>query len=364
MATPSTTAPQRQFAHTFTVNSVPNNARRLDPLVLDQETTKKRFKSAKVEAIGTEELPLVKISDRHGFIHAVGKAFDKHYPLILSPGHFWLMIMQGVANHIELHSGRLRDTFVEHAGKEYIEIRRDEFVKGSSTNDWPSVFPEFCQKIREKTKGAFAPMAVRPFSTTTVVEQAAQEITLMAAMKEYFRFGVLTECGFPRIHLEGTVQDWHDLRDRVEAFQKLDPQDKHYGLWMGQLKGITQKLVDSAEGRPDIEFWNSFFKLCGGSGGPFINGWINAFFPYMTSNERLRAYPAAAQWQNAKMWGGGANIHAMPKGLSCAPFVWHYHGKEFSMKFIAGFMGVEQDPDTLALRPGIGWVVAEQTDGQ
>jgi hypothetical protein len=55
----------------------------------------------------------------------------------------------------------------------------------------------------------------------------------------------------------------------------------------------------------------------------------------------------------------GPTIEDFPGGLSRAPFRWHYLEKTFDMEFLGGFVGVAQDPETLALRPEIGWAVRE-----
>lgn len=49
--------------------------------------------------------------------------------------------------HINLNAEELRSQFVSFPGKKYIEVRRDNFVKGSRANDWPGAFNEFSDKI-------------------------------------------------------------------------------------------------------------------------------------------------------------------------------------------------------------------------
>jgi len=340
----------------FVVDNVENKATKLEP-VNALNATRLRINNEVVEATGFGDNPIVSLRKQHGFIAAVGMAFDKHYPLSLAPSHFWLLIAQGVAKHIELNAERLRDTFVSHQGREKIEIRRDEFVKGSPDNDWPGAFDEFSSCIQKLVKpGPYVSDIVNTYSTTSAVEKACLEITLMDAMKDYFEYSCRTCCGFPKIYMEGTVQDWEELHARVQRLRKLDPQDQHFTGWTNSLSEITQKLVDSAHGKPDLEHWRSFFKLGGGSGGPFINGWINTFFPYLSD----RPYNASVNWKDNSGWGGGgANIDDMPAGLSAAPFIWHYYKTDYRMKFVGGFLGVEQVKDTLAVRPGVGWAVTD-----
>jgi hypothetical protein len=55
----------------------------------------------------------------------------------------------------------------------------------------------------------------------------------------------------------------------------------------------------------------------------------------------------------------GPRLADLPSGLSKAPFRWNYLDRSFDMEFLGGFVGVAQDPETLAVRPEIGWAVRE-----
>jgi hypothetical protein len=50
----------------------------------------------------------------HPFVAAVHHAFMDHRPLRLSPDAIWLLICQGVANHISASAEELRNRFVRH----------------------------------------------------------------------------------------------------------------------------------------------------------------------------------------------------------------------------------------------------------
>ena len=52
---------------------------------------------------------------------------------------------------------------------------------------------------------------VASFSTTGAVEQVANGIVLMSAMKSYFAYRGRTLCGIPEVTLEGTVDDWTNI---------------------------------------------------------------------------------------------------------------------------------------------------------
>ncbi|WP_438015431.1 DUF4419 domain-containing protein [Sorangium sp. So ce315] len=194
---------------------------------------------------------------------------------------------------------------------------------------------------------AGAPGHVGDFSTTGPCERAASEIALLDAMNGYFEYTLSSLCGIPAITLEGTAEDYRSIRRRVQALSEYE-----LSWWTEALLPIVDQFIEAIEGRIDVAFWRSIFKRHEESGGPFITGWINAFFPYLERNGALhvnRAVDAMAEQH-------------VPSGLSVVPFTWIDRARQHRMEFLAGFMGISQDEDTLALRPAIGWAVRELSD--
>ena len=289
-------------------------------------------------------------SHMNPFIQAVHTAFDCHRPLSLSPDAVWLVIAQGLAKHIELNAEELRSKFVDFDGKEELIVRRDSFIKGSCDNNWESVFSEFSEKL-ENYIGKKRNLIVSDFETTGPIEKAASEIVLMDAMKQYFDFTVQTLCGFPSITLEGTVDDWKNIRNRVSCFNE-------FGLdwWTQELIPILDEFVRASEDHINKDFWISFLKMGGGSGGDRVNGWINVFFPYLENSWRgLHKNNHVASYSNSS-WGPPPS--SFPIGLSKVPFRWEYFDQVFEMEFVGGLIGVSQEED-LTLSPKAGWAIID-----
>ena len=131
-------------------------------------------------------------------------AFANHYPLTISPNHMWMCIAQGLSSHVSANADKLRKMFVQHEGKETLNVRRDDFVKGSPSNPWPEVFDEFSEQIHLYVGAETHDLLTPEFSTTGPNEKAAAPVVLMDTLKNYFE----TLCGIPEITLEGTVDDW------------------------------------------------------------------------------------------------------------------------------------------------------------
>jgi Domain of unknown function (DUF4419) len=305
----------------------------------------------------------------HPLIEALHLAFNDHRPVSLSPDMIWLLIAQGTANHFNANADTLRTQFVQHLGKIKLRVDRHDFVKGSPENPWPEVFPEFTRQIREHVGSDTHDFFIPRFSTTSPMETASFELTLMDAMQSYFVFECHTLCGIPELTIEGTSDDWSAILERVRQLPR-------FGLdwWAPTLEVILNHFIEAAEGRPDVDFWRSIFKYQSFSGGDSVTGWITAFFPYFkaeqtglpssknpwleeggTNLEKLLRPPGAGP----QAFASGPALECLPSGLARAPMVWHYLDQVFDMEFLGGFVGVAQDAQTLCLRPEIGWAVRD-----
>ncbi len=348
---------QTRNSTTFLVSPVAPTTEPLPVVPYHEAVTE--FLGGKVESCSQYHGQLVANVRLHPLIQALHWAFADHRPICLSPDMIWLTITQGLALHINENAEQLRHHFVKHEGKETIVVRRDDLVKGSPENPLPEVFNEFSSVIKEYI-GETHRLIVADFSTTGPVERAASEIVLMDAMKAYFAYVVSSRCGIPSITLEGTVDDWLSINQRVNEFRR-------FGLdwWIDALEPLLNQFVSAASGRIDQSFWDSIYKWHGGEGsgsGPFVTGWVLNLFPYLNPVAYDAPEPGSAfcrnRWINrqpSKVDGPG--MDRIPHLPAKAPFTWDYFDTPYAMEFIGGLMGVKQDTQTLCLRPEIGWAV-------
>ena len=300
----------------------------------------------------------------NGFLVACVTAFAQHLPLKLSPDHIWSLITYAFAKHVDKNAEELRSKFVSHQGKKRLLVETPGNFRmsdptnsgsGASPEEWEHfVFGEFSEQIRQHIGDKTHATVTAEFTTTTPISRAAFEISLMAATKNYFSFGMRTECGIPRITLLGTEQDWVSLRNRAQDLSQLMvPKFSEY--WMPLLLPILDQFVESYRGNVNHGFWQSMLKLRhnGMSSGyaKFISGWMQILFPYLGSgrlNEKLRP------WE--EMYFEGPEPEDFPLLVSTVPVDWKYHGVTFDMDFSAGVTGVSQDEDG-TLAPVVGWYV-------
>lgn len=294
----------------------------------------------------------------NGFLRAAYTAFAEHLPLTLSPDHIWIAIAQGFAHHVNDNSDKLRKAFVAHEDKKRINIQRDHFVKGSKDNDWQEALSEFSNQIADHI-GKKHELLVSNFSTTNIVERAVSEIVLMDTLQTYFEYMAHTCCGIPSITLLGTTEDWEQIRIRAEVLVEFD-----CFPWVRNLGTVLHQFVRASKNDIDKNFWSSFYNYDGRSGGPYITGAINVFFPYLTIGKGAKTLNPNA-WEDISQkrrqtWGGGPTLDKFPRGLSKVPFIWNYYNQELPYNLFGGFVGVKQDEATRGLEPVLGWGVAEE----
>ncbi len=299
------------------------------------------------------------------FLETCLLSYDQHVPLMLSPDDVWITVCQAIGKHIEAFPEDCRKAIVDFDGKKYLEVRADHFVAGSPDNNWEWAFGQFGNMIEEylgKKRDLFDPS----FSTTTPTTKAAIQVQMMSALSSYFEYGMRTCCGIPEITLMGTTDDWKAISNRVDAFGEFYPE------WaLRPMQHVIGNFVAASEGQADLSFWKNFVKVSGGSGGPFVSGFINAFYPYYKSGGK--AYPnhllaprtnrPQASFVDLVMSRNSGPVKSdLPASTSAVDMTWHYHGQQKAMKLLAGVLGTSVDTSVHAsgaYRPIVGWAVAQ-----
>ena len=193
------------------------------------------------------------------FIAAVHRAYAEHRPLSISPDMIWLLICQGFSKHIDYNSEKLRDKFVDFEGKKKINIRTEslssEFKKGSPNSPWKLAFPAFTSSIKKYVGPELHHLFIQSFSTTTFMEKAAFEITLMDGMDHYFDYQMSTMCGIPAITLEGTPKDWREIKSNLQKFKGYE-----IDHWIMALEPIIEEFYKASKDKINHEFFELLFR--------------------------------------------------------------------------------------------------------
>jgi hypothetical protein len=329
---------------TFPVSDVERVVARLPTVSAASQLEALGWKTSEAHRVGASEVvagPLV-----HPLALAVHLAFETHRALVLTPDAVWLCLAQGLATHVDLHAETLRSRLVRHEGKLDLEERRDDFLPGDPSNDWPGAIEGLVAKIKEHLGGR-ADLFVADFSTTGPLDRTASQVALMGAMRQYFRYSVATLCGIPEITLAGTPEDWAAIRRRVRVFGELD-----LDWWVAVLDPVLAKIEETARGTIDRDFWRRLYKVEHASGGDRSRGWLNTLFPYVGDPATRNQFPDV----DADAFGGH-KLSDYPAGRTRVPFTWRLLEARIPMELVAGLWGATEDAAG-ALGVTSGWLVS------
>lgn len=295
----------------------------------------------------------------HALIGAVHIAFAEHRPLVLSPDAIWITILQGLAMHVHIHAEELRSTFVSHSGRKTIIINLD-IDPDSPESAWDLVIDAFARALSGHVDGSAALLS--DFSTTGVVEKLVSQVCLLDVFESYFEYLLLCGCGFPEITLTGTIDDWMRLRQKIELLEpfKVD-------FWLPHLREIADHFCLAMRGQADIRYWQDMYKQTEEYGFDLVNGWILKLIPYL-QNEVTGTWdflnPLLEDPEKTPARLRGAKTDQLPAGMSVVPLtcVDKRTGLARQMEMVGGFVGIEQNPDTCAVQPKIGWAIRKAKD--
>ena len=305
--------------------------------------------------------------DFHALIAAAAVAFQKHYPLVLSPDIIWVTVLQGVSQHIQNHAERLRSRLVRHEGKLelVVDLGFDALPRDNAQMHTTAL--AFCREIGRHLRPGKQALFEAQFSTTTEVEQIAANIVLMEALQPYFDYVFAIICGIPSVILEGAVADWELLEKKVRA---LDESDLELSWWTGQLLPLCRHFSRAAAGDVDLDHWKNLCKIVELYGVDDLNGWLLKFIPYVRyerSEQPIHLNPVLdlKPGKKPRLIRGreitGCISDMLPTGVSAVPVILmnKSSGTKTPVRFVGGFTGLEQAHEDLGMRPLIGWAISE-----
>ena len=282
----------------------------------------------------------------HSFFNGMYHAYMDHRPVVLSPDVIWLLISQGFAQHVNANAEKMRHHFVNFDGKLTLIVKTPAVTLDNPDSPWETIFPQFTQKIAEHTGEELINLLSADFTTTTIVEKVASEITIMESMKAYFDYMVMyILCGIPEITLLGTTEDWQKILDKTRQLGKYDLK-----WWTDELEPVLQEFVNASQGIINKEFWMNIFnaeRFSRGSGSAaIINGWIVKFFPYGSNGNRNIFWSIESSGD-------------LPEEIVKVDLLYYDTATDIStpLELWAGFFGLEQNMENFALTPKIGWMI-------
>jgi len=279
----------------------------------------------------------------NGFFKAIFLAYSRHLPITLSPDNFFQIIMQEISRHININAEKFKHIFVDPSAKEPTNIIVD--IDGKTFIDGIDMITD---KLTEIVKDdTITSLSTKPFSTTTPLIMTSYKSVLMSSMKKYFTFEMKTRCGINKVFLNGTLDDWKDLLNRVHQLRSM-PYAEGIESKLDRMIININNIIESYQGSVNKDFWRSIVRdLQNGSGSSIINGWILDFFIYDVNNKPIVPILWNPKLHVNKFDGEHCvvNISDIPSGFSAIPFVFDIKGNKIKMMLYSGQSGVQILPN-------------------
>ena len=295
----------------------------------------------------------------HTIFEGLYQAYVNHCPIVLSPDIFWTLIIQAFTRYVLANSESLREKFVDFKGKKELGANNIEYPTLESIPEevWKSDIKTYIEKISDYVGNDLVNLLSPDFSTTTPIISQVGQINIMSCMQKYFEFKLYYGgCGYPKITLEGSIEDYLKLKEKTLKLKK-------YGLnhWIDdEIVPILDKIIDTRKGNIDKDFWKKMYYNAEGSIDSsstiqrvkFIKGWLLKFAPFdKFNNERydLETLPFKGPF------------FEIPNDLLNAPLktVNILTQEKRDLVIRAGFIGMEQNEKTYEMKPVFGWYVSD-----
>lgn len=296
----------------------------------------------------------------HGFIDAVRFAYSRHHNLTIRPDDVWLAIATQFAVYVEKNAEELRDKFVSHSGQKELSV---ECNGNLLTVDYSYLSLEMSKQIADNIKDPKVREWIIPnFSTTTNIDRAVGAMVLMAGMKKYFGYKMLLSCGLPSVTMLGTESDWVEVANRAKELLKYENKEGYMKTWYDLLQPVLDKFVQSIQGKPDLDWWNSCCTdISNGSGPCYLSGWLTVFSVYDNNgNWVANQRNAPGTWSLRKSKWPIIESNDIAKGVVSVDITIDDNGTFYKTVMTAGSGGYIR-LDEYSLQPFPSWILCHKT---
>ena len=215
-------------------------------------------------------------------------AYSYHHAIVLKPDSFWQAILTQFGFYVTANSEKLRDRLVDFKGQKALQVYASGTLETHDYADFANrmVDEEITKNIKD---ASIAEWLIPNFTTTTPTDRVTACVSVMSAMQNFFSYWLGAGCGLPEVTLLGEVADWEILRAKIDRLLEFEIEGQSYmQKWHTLLAQVLDKLVESASGSPDLNFWETVIKhQPNGSGQGYFTGWMSTF----------NVFTAKGKWQ-------------------------------------------------------------------
>ncbi|EQC28875.1 hypothetical protein SDRG_13385 [Saprolegnia diclina VS20] len=301
------------------------------------------------------------VASESGFVRGVIEAYNNHHDLVLRPDDIWLAILIQFGLYVDGNAEALRSSLVKHEGQKELIVDANGTLYSV---DFGALSKQMVDKMDEFLVDPSLKHWVLPsFSTTTDHDVIVGSVVLMATMKKFFSYKFSLKCGIPHVTLLGTVDDWQDIRHRLD---KLSTYGERMTQWTTMLAPILDQFVAAAQGQADVAFWDRICSRKGGGSGPsYLAGWLSVFCVF---NDK-------GQWQGDKMAKDTrqrkpvhhvdvpynyplVDMQDIPPGYLTVDVTIDDNGTEHEALMFAGHMSYGRGENKRSIVPSLSWAIA------
>ena len=210
-------------------------------------------------------------------------AYFDHCPIKVSPNIIWQLILNLFSKYVNDYSEELRNIFVNFEGKKDIEcIRIGKFKDVYKYKD--DLIDEFCKRISENIGTELTDILTPNFTTSTKESIIAGKVSIMSTFKKYFNYRIaMVSCGIPYILLEGNLEDWKKILEKLKSLSKC-------GFSTKKIEEDIIEIINTKEGKINLDFWRKIIMETKGTitevkgcmpievERELITGWILDFY--------------------------------------------------------------------------------------
>ena len=190
----------------------------------------------------------IKSFENHKVLLGYLNAYFNHCPIKLSPNVIWQLILNNFSEYVNINSEKLRKKFVNFEGKKKLICIKVGSIK--DVNKYKDdLIKEFCDKITENIGKEITDILTPNFSTSTNETIIAGKASIMSTFKMFFDFYFgMASCGIPYIILEGNLNDWEKILEKLKYLSKYD-------FDINLIEKDIIEIINTKKGKINLDFW-------------------------------------------------------------------------------------------------------------
>ena len=187
----------------------------------------------------------------HKLILGYLNAYFNHCPIKLNPNIIWQLILNNFSEYVNhnSHIESFRKKFVNFLGKKQLICVKIGSYKDVNKyqND---IIKDFCEQISENIGKELIDILTPNFTTSNENSIIAGKVSIMSTFKNFFDYEeVWISCGIPYILLEGSLNDWENILNKLKFLSK-------YNFYIEYMEKDIIEIINTKKGKIDLEFWS------------------------------------------------------------------------------------------------------------